>query len=314
MRHIGLALVLVGCAHNVPQDKATGPDGRQKGAIPIALENNEGKAKGIVTYPGGDRVDWKSIQIPDGEHGTLDLSLSWKTPRPGLRVAFDVFDQWNTPLVSKAALHKQGHTQMTTLVVKQGTYFVRIYAPKRSDAGQYKLEANFTPDPPPDGGPAIPDPPKLPAVPVPEQDCAIFDPKVPACQPVCPDFGAPPGWKACVDRDKKTAEEAARDAAYKECLERVKKAPKPVDKRILGVNLVADDAQITLGIGTDVLDATWSAQVVSSDTNKPMPGGTVRIIRVGKTQTLASVKLTTDTLNRNPMVRFSPPAPETCTR
>ena len=64
----GLALVgllLVGaCAKHVPQDKATGSDGKIKGARPIELDNGEAKVRGIVTYPGGDRIDWRSIELP----------------------------------------------------------------------------------------------------------------------------------------------------------------------------------------------------------------------------------------------------------
>ena len=60
---LGLAILLVlSCAHNVPQDKATGTDGRNKGAKPLTFDNGEAKATGIVTYPGGDRVDWKLPQ------------------------------------------------------------------------------------------------------------------------------------------------------------------------------------------------------------------------------------------------------------
>src|SRR5688572_20950837 len=83
MRGIAIACVFaMGCANNVPQDRMTGPDGKQKGALPIVLENGEGKSTGIVTYPGGDRVDWKIIEIPEGKRGRLDLSMKWSTPRP----------------------------------------------------------------------------------------------------------------------------------------------------------------------------------------------------------------------------------------
>src|SRR5262245_24879965 len=90
----------LGCAANVPQDKATGPDGRIRGAKEIKLENGEGVAKGIVTYPGGDRVDWKIIELPAGKRGRLDFSMKWTTPRPGLQLGFDVFDQWNAPVAN----------------------------------------------------------------------------------------------------------------------------------------------------------------------------------------------------------------------
>ncbi|HEX7842305.1 MAG TPA: hypothetical protein VF469_32760, partial [Kofleriaceae bacterium] len=91
---VGLVCLALSCAHNVAQDAATGADGKEKGAKPITLENGEGKAGGIVTYPGGDRVDWKLIELPDKQHGKLDIQLAWTPPRPGLQLAFDVFDEW----------------------------------------------------------------------------------------------------------------------------------------------------------------------------------------------------------------------------
>src|SRR5438067_1450029 len=104
MRGIWPILVAAACAHNVPQDLATGNDGKIHGATPLRLDNGQAIAKGIVTYPGGDRVDWKLIELPDGKRGTLDLKMTWKTPRPGLEVAFDVFDQWNTQVVTSSKL------------------------------------------------------------------------------------------------------------------------------------------------------------------------------------------------------------------
>jgi hypothetical protein len=311
MRQVGLSLVLVACAHNVPQDKATGPDGKQKGAVPVELVENEAKVNGIVTYPGGDRVDWRKIDLPQGTRGKLDLRLTYKTPRPGLRVAFDVFDQWNTPVIA-AAKKPSGKMQDASIDVAKGTYYVRIYAPRRTDAGTYKLEAAFTPDnapPPPDL--VVPDPPKLPAVPL---SCATFDPNNEACVNVCPEVGAPPGWKACADRDKAEkdaeAQRLACEQAEKERAERLKNAPKPMDKRIIDVKINGDEATITLGIGTEgqpLLDKSWSAEVINASTGKPMIGGTVTIVRIGKTQTLAKVKLRVDTLNQNPTVRLTPP-------
>ena len=90
---VGLAFVLLSCAHNVPQDSASGDDGKQKGAKPITIDNGEGKASGVVTYPGGDRVDWKMIELPEKRLGTLDLELTWTPPRPGLQLRRDQEDE-----------------------------------------------------------------------------------------------------------------------------------------------------------------------------------------------------------------------------
>ena len=100
-------LLLLSCAHNVAQDKATGSDGKVKGARELQLENGEAKATGIVTYPGGDRVDWKLIELPENQKGRLDLKLTWTPPRPGLQLAFDVFDEWNTPVIASKKTSKR---------------------------------------------------------------------------------------------------------------------------------------------------------------------------------------------------------------
>jgi hypothetical protein len=156
----------------------------------------------------------------------------------------------------------------------------------------------------------VPDPPKLAAVPPVEPECDPFDPKVKKCEDVCPEFGAPPGWKACADKDKAEKERIAREDAEKARQERIKNAPKAMDKRIIDVKINGDEATITLGIGTDgqpALDSTWTAQVINAQTGQPLVGGTVTIVRVGKTQTLAKVKLRVDALNQNPTVRLTPP-------
>jgi hypothetical protein len=201
--------VLASCAHNVPQDSNTGNDGKEKGAKPITLENGEGKASGIVTYPGGDRVDWKLVELPDKQHGTLEIQLAWTPPRPGLQLAFDVFDEWNRPIVQSQKTSKKrskGRTRSATVDGARGKYLIRVYAVGRGDAGKYRLTVDFKEA---TAGPAfdplkldIPDPPKLAAVPevVAPCDPFQFDPKNPECRSVCPDAGAPPGWPACKDK------------------------------------------------------------------------------------------------------------------
>ena len=311
MRQVGFLFVvgLVGCAHNVRQDAATGPDGKQKGALPVVVQDGEGKAHGIVTYPGGDRVDWKLIQLPDGQNGKLDLQLKYRTPRPGLHVAFDVFDQWNTP-VTKAA-KPIGKQMSATVDNAQGKYFVRIYAPKRGDAGAYDLTATFaaTDDGKPPAPIVVADPPKLPAVPEVEPECMPFDPKVKACLTACPD-DAPPGWKGCAARDKAEKERIAAEEAAKGAAEREKNKPKAMDKRILTANVNNGETEIIIAIGTDaqpLLDTTWTAEILSTKTGKPLANGQARITRVGRTQTFAKLKLPTDIVNQNLTVRLTPP-------
>lgn len=298
------ALVLIGCARTISQDAATSEDGRVKGAKPMVLDNNEARASGIVTYPGGDRVDWKVLEIPDKKRGTLDFKLTWNPPRPGLQLAFDVFDEWNTPVLSSKRTSKKraaGKIRTATLENARGKYFVRVYAVGRGDAGKYRFTAEFRETTP---GLAfdplkleIADPPKLAAVPDIEQGCDefTFDVKVPACKLVCPASGAPPGWPACKGKcpNPPTVDEpacwptmpcpkGAPDERIKSCKPkdwpacdktnpddsnpncRVKAAP--VVGRVMGTDIQGNEILVRVGLGSaqGVKMAGWSAALIRS--------------------------------------------------
>ncbi|HEU0034133.1 MAG TPA: hypothetical protein VFQ53_26075 [Kofleriaceae bacterium] len=285
-----IALVgLAGCARNISQEKATAADGKIKGAKPLQFENGEARSSGIVTYPGGDRIDWKVVELPEKKKGDLDLKLTWTPPRPGLQLAFDVFDEWNTLVLSSKKSSKKSKSRVRTETLKnaKGKYFIRVYAVNRGDAGKYKLTLEFKEavagvmfDP---LKLEIADPPKLAAVPDIEQGCDefTFDPKVPACKLVCPAVGAPPGWPACKGKcpSPPTVDEpacwatmpcpkGAPDERIKACKPkdwppcpdkknpdesnpncRVKAAP--VVGRIIGKEVQGGDLIIRIGIGSD---------------------------------------------------------------
>jgi hypothetical protein len=340
-------ILAASCAHNVPQDAASGNDGKQKGAKPITLENGEGKASGIVTYPGGDRVDWKLVELPEKQRGTLDVQLAWAPPRPGLQLAFDVFDEWGQPIVQSAKTSKKrskGRIRTATVEDAKGKYFVRVYAVGRGDAGKYRLTVDFKEK---SAGPAydplkleIPDPPKLAAVPEAEVPCDefAFDPKNPACKLVCPQAGAPPGWPACKDKCPNPPDvNVPACLATMECPNppdrRVKKCvatkfpkcadPKnpdpanpncdhvkvpPVNGRIIAKTIQGSEVIITIGAGTaQGVQPNWVANVLRADSDQPLAGGEVQVIRVDKGVTVGKVHLTADQLLANPRVRLSAP-------
>ena len=89
------AVALAGCPKIVKQDAKTGEDGKSDGAVEVVLTNNEGIARGIVTYPGGDRIDWKTFELPKDQVGTLTVKLAWTPPRPGLDLSMAILNQWN---------------------------------------------------------------------------------------------------------------------------------------------------------------------------------------------------------------------------
>ena len=345
---VALALaILCACAHNVHQDKATGEDGKVKGAKPLVLENGEAKASGIVTYPGGDRVDWKLIELPEKQRGTLDIKLQWTPPREGLQLSFDVFDEYNAQVVqSKKKGKKRSKSRIRTASIDdaKGKYFIRVFAPERGDAGKYKLTVEFVEN----NGPMaidltkveIPEPPKLAAVPEPEAVCDefTFDVKNPACRNVCPSANAPPGWPAC--KGKCPDPPDANNPACWNTMpcptppdRRVKACPKtkwpkcpdianpdpqnpncddakadPVTGRVLKTEIQGSEVLITISGGSDQgVGKGWKGKVLRGDSESPLDGGDVTVIRVGKRETIGKVRLTTDQIGSNPRVKLSPP-------
>jgi hypothetical protein len=339
--------LLVACAHNVPQDAATGTDGKEKGAKQITLENGEAHASGIVTYPGGDRVDWKLVELPEKKRGALEVKLSWTPPRAGLQLAFDVFDEWNQPIVQSKKTSKKrsaGRIRTATVDDAHGKYFIRVYAVGRGDAGKYKLTVDFTETPSAAGIDYakldIPEPPKLAAVPEEVIPCddTNFDAKKAECKSVCPKFGAPPGWPACKDvcptpadiniqacwasmdcpnpPDRRVRKCSPAAKFWKPCdyatpdpnNPRCDEKRPPVIGRIIGNNLTGSDVIITIGVGTESgVGKDWTGKVMRGDSDQPLAGGDIVIIRVDKKVTVGKVHLTTDQLSTNSKVRLSQP-------
>lgn len=305
MKFAACVVALVGCANNVPQDRSTGPDGKQKGAKVIVLDQNEGKARGVVTYPGGDRIDWKMIELPEGAKGKLDLTMSYTTPRPGLRVAFDIFDQWNTPVNPAATSGGRGRMRTATVDKAKGKYFVRIYAPRRGDAGTYKLAAAFTPDEPVTiFNPLdieVSAPPKLPAVPEPPVACTTHDPSNPECANVCAP-GAPPNWKACLALAPAPTPPTPTPPTPPPA-----PAATPITARIVKRDTVGGAVEITVLVGkSSGIDKNWKVQVLRGNTTSPLAGGTGKIVSVDKTKTIVQVTLTPTQLDANPNVLLAP--------
>lgn len=160
------AVLGLACRTYVAQDRSTGPDGAITGAEPMVLDGRVAVARGVVSYPGGDRVDWKVVTLPPHTTGTLVVELGWSSPRPHLQLALDVFDEWNHE-VGRSSRRSEGRRSLRVERAK-GRYFVRVYAVGRGDAGNYRLAMTFDAI----AGPAfdwlaipIDEPPNLPEVP-----------------------------------------------------------------------------------------------------------------------------------------------------
>ena len=341
----GLALAIVACSKNVPQESKTGEDGRNKGALEVKLENNEARSTGIVTYPGGDRVDWKVIDLPKDKVGTLALRLKWTPPRPGLDLSFEVFNEYGRSLAA-ANPNKRKRSRKTnktlTLENVSGKLFIQVYASGRGDAGRYTLTAEWkelTVETFDWLAIEILDPPKLPAVPEAVKPCdlAAFDKANPDCQGKCP-VPVDPAWPGCAGQCP-----TPPDPNIPSCLKTMP-CPKPPERKFLQckpsdwppcdpakvdptnpncdgykppdrVGEVTDvqsdpsgtGVQITVNIGTDDgVDKGWKGVLLDSN-DKPIRGSEFKLLKVTKKSSVAKVKLDASKLIPNNPVRLSAP-------
>ena len=306
-----LVVLCAACANNVPADRSTGVDGKPKGAKEVVLEDGVGKQRDIVTYPGGDRVDWKKITLPEKAKGTLDLTMTYTTPRPDLKVAFDVFDQWYRPIKQTAA--GRGRAKSVTIDSAKGTYFVRVYAPRRTDAASYVLEASFHADPPPpDGGMEkvpVADPPRLPTIPENDPGCLIaYDKSNPECAKTCAP-GSPAKHKGC--------EKPGDPVPVPVVTEPVPPPPppaKPVIARIVNKEMQGDGTIIvTLGAGSEHgIGKEWTkGSLLKGDTKDPkakFPNGGITVLQVDRRTTRVRLRqgITSDILLQNDKVVLEP--------
>ena len=339
----GLAF-LTACPKNVPQDLKSGEDAKPKGAKAITLEQGEGKVTGIVTYPGGDRVDWKVIELPANASGQLKLKLKWTPPRPGLDLSFDVLNEWNREVAS-AKPNKRRNSRKTNKAVTvenaKGKYFIAVYASERGDAGKYTLTAEFAANAVDTfDWLAIPisDPPKLPAVPEPLKPCdpKAFDAKNPACAGVCPEPADPKNpacagicptppdenipacletmpcpnppdvkFKKCTAKNWPPCNPALFDKTNPNCLSY---RPPDVLAEITDVQpSTTGGVTITIGAGTAAgVDKGWTG-VVLDNNSKPVRGGGFTVISATKVAAIAKVKLELDAV-QGAKVRLSAPA------
>ena len=296
------ALSLAGCKTTISQKASSGKDYRYKGAKEIKLDDDlEGRSRrDVVTYPGGDREDWKFFVIPEGQRGELEVRVKHRPPRPDLDVAFNVYDEF-FERVGRAKPKPGDRTKKVTIEdARAGKYYVQVYAPRRMDAGKYRVRIRFKPKAvaakEPEPGPeAFPDPPKLPAVPEPEETPE----KVPCpndptrFQPDC----APVAKVPCPNDPTKFEPDcpAVEDV-------------KPVQARILDYKISASQGTVIVvdkGKKHGV-DRGWKGQLLSRS-GGPVPGGAFTVTRVTSRQSTGKVRLTVDQVKAAGRVLLSPP-------
>jgi len=262
---IALASIAVAgyaCLSNISQKAHSGKDQSYKHAKKIKLdERGEGRVKGIVTYPGGDRVDWRVVELPAA--GKMRIKLKWKSPRPGLDLAFNVYDQYLKRV--RRAKPSPGKGRRVKRVklrrVEKGKYYIQIYAPRRIDAGEYRLRIRFKARPAKlDAGPLdVPNPPRLAAIPI------KYDAAPEADAPPPPDGRLP-----------------------------------PIHARILRAQRVGKLLRLRIDRGKNVgLKPGMKGFVVRGVGNTPLPNGQFIIYRVRERYCLAKTRLSLTAISTN---------------
>src|SRR5688500_12577759 len=89
---LALGLSVAACGGGgIRQDSNTDEDGDAEGARTIRLnEGGEGRSEDTVSYPGGDRVDWKVFSIE--RKGDIEVALKWTSPRAALDLSMNILD------------------------------------------------------------------------------------------------------------------------------------------------------------------------------------------------------------------------------
>jgi hypothetical protein len=82
----------------------------------------------------------------------------------------------------------------------------------------------------------------------------------------------------------------------------------PVMGRVINSSIQGSEVIVTIAAGTNSgVQSNWNAQVMRGDSDQPLAGGTITVIRVDKAVTVGKAKLTADQLLANPRVRLSAP-------
>jgi hypothetical protein len=137
-----LALASFGCKPKEPPpfdaDQKSGPDGKRVGArqlqpnLPISDS---------VDYQNQDQTDWYTVMLP-GNPGILTCEISWASATSD--VAVDVFDEGGNQLAASApAPGAKKKTLLAKIEKVPAPYFIRVWAPNKTDASPYTLVAKW---------------------------------------------------------------------------------------------------------------------------------------------------------------------------
>jgi hypothetical protein len=309
---VAAMLCAAGCASNIGQHDRSGPDYRPDGAMLIELEDGEGSAIDVVTYPGGDRVDWKKVELPEDFAGVLQVRLLFNPPRDGLEISFEVYDA-RFERVAVANPPPGSGARVLEAEVKPafgGTYYFHIFAPTRADAAEYMLAVRkqrqdvsaLVDD---DAAlPRIPDPPTLPAIAAGDDEPQVAQ-QGGGAQGQQQGGGAqgqqqPPGGGGSPPPPDPIQEEDTSTAL------------EPVRARVVTYQLGSDGAVIlTVNRGTnDGVERGWTGQMMMGNSGRPLRGGTFTVTRVTSGEAVGQARVSVDQIRANREVVLMPPGYE----
>lgn len=120
-----------------PEDKST-QDYERHRAAPLALGQSEPDS---VDTRGGDRSDWKSIDLQDTGYLTVELILD----NPAANVTVTLFDRYGKAVPGGRSSHRTGEHPLlkVTTDVGVGRYFILVQAVGKSDATGYAIKATL---------------------------------------------------------------------------------------------------------------------------------------------------------------------------
>jgi hypothetical protein len=327
-----LAIGIGGCGGAaVKQDAKSGPDAIADGARTIKLnEDGEGDSKDTVSYPGGDRVDWKAFEIE--KKGDLEITLKWTSPRPNLDLAMNILDDTFNMVKRVPPASGEKQTKVANIPgALPGKYYVQVYASERKDAGDYTLDIKYTAtrdlgldtsklDP-------LPNPPRLPGIPgaAAAGGTAALDkskPKGDKANPCQAGEQCPPGSNfkrpACPDAEPAPLEvpcpainpacpEAGLLAVGVPCPPKVipPRAAKIIERSLSGQDII-----ITLDKGTNQgIAKGWTGVVfVGKSGSKPLTGSDFTIFKVTEDESYGKIrKVSMDDLGNNSRVELKAP-------
>jgi hypothetical protein len=82
----------------------------------------------------------------------------------------------------------------------------------------------------------------------------------------------------------------------------------PITGRVIKTEVQGSETLVTIAVGEDQgVSKGWTGRVLRADSDNPIDGGDVTVIRVGKRETIGKTRLTTDQVSANPRVKLSPP-------